>query len=75
MFEYCSVTYSCIARGWTQEISWVRVDRREIKDWYDKPWTDYLNYMAQQKWELVSTHSLAEDAGNSVAVAYFKRSI
>ncbi|MEM8676319.1 MAG: hypothetical protein AAGF83_21010 [Cyanobacteria bacterium P01_G01_bin.67] len=73
MFEYCSVTYACVGRGWTQELYWIRINGNKIMEWRTKQWTDYLNYMAQEKWELISTHPLEQDGSDSVAVAYFKR--
>jgi hypothetical protein len=30
MFEYCSVAYGWIGRGWTQAISWLRIKGQEM---------------------------------------------
>ncbi len=75
MFEYCSVTYACLNRGWTQEIYWVLVDGKKVKEWKNKHWTEFLNYMGQQQWELVSTQAFARQGADHIAVAYFKRLI
>lgn len=73
MLEYLSVTYSWQGRGWTQEIEWIRIDGEEIHEWRGKYWTDFLNNMARQHWELVTVASLGN--GGTVVAAYFKRSI
>jgi hypothetical protein len=76
MMEYCSVAYAWIGRGWTQEIHWIRVQGKEFIEWKGKYWTDFLNHMAQKKWELVAVAPL--DSGGSRVygvVAYFKRLI
>lgn len=73
MLEYLSVTYCWKGRGWTQEIEWLNIHGEEIHEWNGKYWTDFLNEMARQKWELVTVASLG--ASGTVVAAYFKRSI
>ena len=76
MLEYRSVTYRWQGRGWTQEIAWLRIDGQEVSEWKGRYWTDFLNEMAQQQWELVAVASLGGgDAANYGVAAYFKRSI
>ena len=76
MLEYCSVTYRWIGRGWTQEIDWLRIEGKEVLEWKGKYWTDFLNHMAQQQWELVAVASLGGgERPNYGVVAYFKRSL
>lgn len=58
MLEYRSVTYRWRGRGWTQEIDWLRVDGEVVPEWGGKYWTDFLNDMARQQWELVTVASL-----------------
>ncbi len=72
--EYCSVVYSWIGRGWTQEINWLRIQGEEVAEWKGKYWTDFLNYMAQDRWELVAVAPLGGgEYSISGIVAYFKR--
>ncbi|MBW4544257.1 MAG: hypothetical protein KME25_07435 [Symplocastrum torsivum CPER-KK1] len=72
--EYCSVAYSWIGRGWTQEINWLRIQGEEVAEWKGKYWTDFLNYMAQDRWELVAVAPLGGgEYSISGIVAYFKR--
>lgn len=76
MLEYRSVTYRWRGRGWTQEIDWLRINGDEVPEWRGKYWTDFLNDMAQQQWELVTVASLGGgESSNYGVAAYFKRSI
>lgn len=74
MSEYRSVAYGWMGRGWTQEISWLRIDGQEQPEWKGKRWTDYLNQSAREGWELAAVAPLGggEYPINGV-VAYFKR--
>lgn len=73
MVKHCSVAYSWIGRGYTQEIRWLRIEGEIKPEWNGKYWTDFLNHMAEQKWELVAAVPLGggESAVKGV-VAYFK---
>ena len=74
MMEYCSVAYSWIGRGWTQEINWLRIQGEEVTEWKGKHWMDFLNHMAQDRWELVAVAPLGGgEMSISGIVAYFKR--
>ena len=76
MVEYCSVAYCWKGRGWTQEIEWLRINDEKVYEWTGKRWTDFLNYMAQKHWELVTVAPLgAVEQSVYGIVAYFKRSI
>ncbi len=76
MLEYCSVMYEWIGRGWTQEISVLRIQGKEIAEWEGKYWTDFLNNMATKGWELVATSPLGGGETSVYGiVAYFKRSV
>ena len=76
MLEYCSVAYCWKGRGWTQEIAWLRIDGEEVLEWRGKYWTNFLNDMARQQWELVTVASLGGgERSNYGVAAYFKRSI
>ena len=73
MLKYRSVTYAWKGRGWTQEIAWLRIDGEKVSEWQGKYWTDFLNDMAQQKWELVTVASLGGgESPNYGVAAYFK---
>lgn len=76
MLEYRSVAYGWIGRGWTQEIAWLRIDGQEVPEWRGKYWTDFLNSMARDQWELVAVAPLGGgDTGVHGVVAYFKHSL
>lgn len=76
MVEYCSVAYAWKGRGWTQEIRWLRINDEEDYKWTDKQWTDFLNFMAQKHWELVTVAPLGGGEQSVYGiVAYFKRSV
>ena len=76
MVEYCSVTYAWLGRGWTQEIEWLRIKDEELIDWRGHYWVDFLNYMARDSWELVSTIPLGGGENSIYGVAAcFKRLI
>ncbi len=76
MLEYCSVVYAWKGRGWTQEIRWLRINGKEVYEWQDKSWTDFLNHMAKEQWELVAVASLGGgDSGAYGIISYFKRLI
>jgi hypothetical protein len=74
MVEYYSVAYDLLGRGWTQEIDWIRIRGEEVIEWRGKYWTDFLNHMAQKKWELVAVAPLGKNGIYGFA-AYFKRLI
>lgn len=74
--EYCSVAYAWVGRGWTQEIKWLRMDNKEIHEWTGKYWIDFLNFMAQKQWELVTVAPLGGGEYSVYGiVAYFKRPV
>ena len=72
MSEHCCVCYAWKGRGWTQEISWVRIQGEEVLEWKGKLWSDFLNYMSQEQWELTAAAPL-EATGAIIygVVAYF----
>ncbi|MEO0458358.1 MAG: hypothetical protein AAF152_17500 [Cyanobacteria bacterium P01_A01_bin.114] len=74
--EYQSVTFDWIGRGLTQEIQWLKIEGKDGVGWHGKSWTDFLNHMAQQKWELVTVTPLVQNDNQSYGFsAYFKRPI
>lgn len=75
MLEYRSVVYSWIGRGWTQEISSLRIEGQEQPEWKGKRWMDYLNESARHGWELVTVAPLDGETSVYGVVAYFKREI
>ncbi|MBD1836274.1 hypothetical protein H6F61_27225 [Cyanobacteria bacterium FACHB-472] len=76
MVEYCSVAYAWIGRGWTQEIGWLRIQGEKVVQWEGKYWTDFLNHMAQEQWELVAVAPLGGGESEVYGIAaYFKRPI
>lgn len=76
ILEYCSVTYGWIGRGLTQEIDWLHIGGEPATGWQGKYWTDFLNYMGQEQWELVAVVPLDSSRLSSPGIAaYFKRPV
>lgn len=73
--EYCCFSYAWVGRGWTQEIRWLRQSAEELSQWRGRTWVDFLNYMDDRGWELVSTAPLGGGESSTYGIAaYFKRS-
>ena len=75
--EYTSFTYDWRGQGWTQEISCLRnQNKEELHEWKHKYWTDFLNFMAQEQWDLVTVAPLGGgNTGIYGIAAYFKRQV
>ena len=73
--EYASFTYYWKGIGTTQEISWLYDrNKKHLHEWDGKYWTDFLNFMAQEQWELVAVAPLGGGDFTSQGIAaYFKR--
>lgn len=78
-YEHCSVVYFWQGRGLTQEIQSIHIEGAEPPGWAGKKWTDFLNFMSTQGWELVAvaskvnTNFFTKTASTDGLVAYFRR--
>jgi hypothetical protein len=71
MWEYCTVVYCWVGRGFTQEIQVLYKNGEEMKQWEGKLWSNFLNQMGQERWELTT---LSWTPSN-FCITIFKRSI
>ncbi len=72
--EHCSVIYYWKSLSRTQELNQLFQHGKEFPESYRKDWNDFLNHMAQERWELTAAVSLISSEVARETVAYFKRS-
>jgi hypothetical protein len=72
--EHCSVVYYWRSLEKAQALNQVFQDSKEIPESYGKDWNDFLNQMAQERWELTGAVSIISNGIARETLVYFKRS-
>jgi hypothetical protein len=71
MWEYCTVVCTWKGRGFTQEIDTLYKNGEEMKQFTGELWSDFLNQMGRERWELITSNMLP----SNFVITIFKRSI
>lgn len=76
-WEYCTIRYVWVGRGYTQEIAIIYYDGQELKEWQGKAWSVFLNYMGEDGWEMVTAKEGYSPGGTATqlneGILFFKR--
>jgi hypothetical protein len=71
--EHCSVVYYWKSLSRAQGLNQLFQDSKELPESYRKDWNDFLEQMAQDRWELTAAVSIISNEVSRETIAYFKR--
>jgi hypothetical protein len=74
IMRHCSVYYTWIGLGITQEIQSLYIDGQEREEWRSVLWVEFLDRMTNEGWELIDAVALSNSFGSIGLVAYFRHS-
>ncbi|HEY9635898.1 MAG TPA: hypothetical protein V6D14_21000 [Coleofasciculaceae cyanobacterium] len=72
--EHCSVVYYWKNLSRAQALNQLFQESKELPESDRNDWNDFLNQMAQERWELTAAVSLISSDVSRETIAYFKRS-